>query len=279
MRCEPTESEGVLLSKGAGSRTPPSRLQHVVVSEEPLSAAGAPQRPQRVMRRNGSGGGGAAAGTLDAAPSSAFPAPVVVRGGGRSVEEREAEYERARERILGLSSGDSPHAASGDGEAQAPPAEESEAPLVPPPCYTHAASPPPSSPPPPLPPPQPPQPPSPAQSSQAATGGGATPARMQRATRRNRDADRDDPDFHRPAYGYTHAAMPYAGGYMPGAYDGYVAGYDAAPYGAGYAQQWPMAAAAGPVVGGVRWSGAALQAAAWQPQQGPPEEERGQWLG
>ena len=115
--CDPTPDDGVCLTKTEKSRPPPSRLQDVPVLADtdsgrasasdnaPASDAAPPRVVMGVMRRNASsssslGGAGGGAGAGQAPP--------------KTVEEREAEYERARERILGRSS-DTEAASSGNG--------------------------------------------------------------------------------------------------------------------------------------------------------------------
>jgi hypothetical protein len=113
--CDPTPDDGVCLTKTDKSRPPPSRLQDVPVLSDsdpgrgnacdnaPASDNAPPRVVMGVMRRNASSSsslGGAGGG------SGAGQAPA------KTVEEREAEYERARERILGRSS-DTEAASSG----------------------------------------------------------------------------------------------------------------------------------------------------------------------
>ena len=117
--CDPTPDDGVCLTKTEKSRPPPSRLQDVPVLSDtdtgrgstadcgPPSDSGPPRVVMGVMRRNASsssslGGAGGGGGQGQAPP--------------KTVEEREAEYERARERILGRSSDTEP---SGGGAPEA----------------------------------------------------------------------------------------------------------------------------------------------------------------
>jgi len=231
MRCEPTADEGVCLSKGQACRGPPSRLQDVPVTEPanaaqsaPVAPSGALARVQRVMRRSASGGGGGGLGGGGSGEPSSQPSTP------KSMEEREAEYERVRERILGSSAALAEAAAQpgvcreGSGGEQSAPAEG-----APSDCAAAAAlrSEPSGV-------AAPAQPPPPAAPAAAAlhTMTAQQQAQARRATLRDRAADAADPDFQRggAARGMHAGHAVYA---QPQPYAGYE-GYEAAPY--GYAQ-------------------------------------------
>ena len=232
MGCEATAGEGVCLFKTPAGRGPPSRLQDVPLAS--ASDAGDPggsqQQPARVvgvMRRTGSGGAQASGLGLG---GSAQPQPP------KSVEEREAEYERARERILGSSdgaagvapaqrAGEAPPATGGAAGASAAPQEDASAP-------------------------QPQQ----AQQQPGArqgVGGGAP-----RALWRDREKDLADPDFRRRSGGAYGQAQ------------GYGVAYVAAGFGQEEFPALGAAAAAAP-----RWSNAQQASYYGAQQQQQPQQQ------
>ena len=250
------EDGGLALCRTGATRVPASRLQDVPgpprsAAEDDaalglgLAAGGAgpeagPPRVVGVMRRSPSASG--------ASDARAPAAPAAM-----SVEEREAAYERARERILGAPIADAPAADDAAQQpAAAPPQRESAAqPAASAPAEweREAAAP-------------------PAAERDAAAPGAATPApssasAQRRAVMRDREKDLADPDFARPAP----PMMPYGGGMVGGPAGPGPYGFGAAPYGDmgapyGYGGGMgmgggpdfpPLGAAAGN--GGGRWSG------------------------
>lgn len=239
--CDSTLEDGICLTKTERSRPPLSRLQDVPVvsdsdraasasAEAAAQAPGGVAEPPRVvkgvMRRNASSsnslGGAGMAGGAGQAPQ-------------KTVEEREAEYERARERILGRTS-----------DADAAPdaaASASTAGVVDAPSFANSA---------------PAVPLNEAGAQGPDAGGQRTRTSGARALLRDREKDLADPDFVRGGYGvpmapaYSAVPMPWPPGLMPGS--AYPPG-DFPPLGGA-----PVGGA------GVRWNGPPAQQ---YPQQVP----------
>lgn len=191
--------------------------------------AGAP-RVVGVMRRSPSASG--------ASDARAPAAPV-----GMSVEEREAAYERARERILGAATADAPAPDDGNTQQAAPaPQREAAAQQA---AETAAA-----------------ERDAAADARRAAPAASGAPPQggssaQRRAVMRDREKDLADPDFARRAPPQHYGGGPMGGPMGPGAYGFGQAPYGEAPY--GYAQQqggdYPPLGAAGGGTGRGGWSG------------------------